>query len=56
MVASVNGKVESCKALLENGADPNLGDDFMNANKTAMERGLHSIDGNYIYYFNYFPI
>ncbi|XP_044729469.1 caseinolytic peptidase B protein homolog [Chrysoperla carnea] len=44
MVASVNGKVESCKALLENGADPNLGDDFMNANKTAMERGLHSID------------
>lgn len=48
MVASVNGKFECVKLLIEGGADPNLGDDFQNANRTAMERGLHSLDGNFI--------
>lgn len=43
--AAINGKVEAVKFLLEKGADPNIGDGFVNVYKTAMEKGLHSLDG-----------
>lgn len=45
--AAINGKTEAVKFLLKNGADPNAGDEFVNVYKTAMEKGLHSLDGNY---------
>ncbi|XP_022904818.1 mitochondrial disaggregase-like [Onthophagus taurus] len=44
MVAAVNGRSEICKVLLEKGADPNLGDMYINASRTAAEKGLHSIE------------
>ncbi|KAK7867768.1 hypothetical protein R5R35_002267 [Gryllus longicercus] len=43
-VAAINGKVEAVKTLLECGAEPNTGDDFVNVYRTAIEKGLHSID------------
>ena len=45
MVAAVNGKTEACKLLLSLGADPNLGDQYMNASRTASNYGLHSLEG-----------
>lgn len=45
MVAAINGRAGVVKILLENGADPNMGDDFTNVNKVARERGLHSLEG-----------
>lgn len=44
-VASVNGKANAVVALLEAGADPNLGDEFINVQRTAIEKGLHAIHG-----------
>lgn len=44
--AAINGKTEVVSFLLENGADPNAGDEFVNVYKTALERGLHSLDGD----------
>ena len=46
-LAAVNGKSEAVKVLLDAGADPNLGDEFINVYRTAIDKGLHSIDGNY---------
>lgn len=45
MVAAVNDKVGVCKVLLDAGADPNLGDEYINSNRTAKEKGMHSIEG-----------
>ncbi|GAB1862010.1 Caseinolytic peptidase B protein-like protein [Camponotus japonicus] len=42
--AAVNQKVEVIKILLHNGADINAGDNFVNVYRTAMEKGLHSLD------------
>lgn len=42
--AAVNQKVEVIKILLHNGADVNAGDNFVNVYRTAMEKGLHSLD------------
>ncbi|XP_012261411.2 caseinolytic peptidase B protein homolog isoform X2 [Athalia rosae] len=42
--AAINGKVEVVKFLLEKGADPNAGDEFVNVYRTALEKGLHSLD------------
>lgn len=47
MLAAVNNKYDMCKVLLEKGADPNLGDNYMNPSRTAREKGMHPIDGNY---------
>lgn len=44
-VASINGRTNVVKALLDAGADPDLGDEFCNVQVTAHEKGLHSIDG-----------
>lgn len=43
--AAINNKAEIIKVLLDNGADINAGDNFVNVYKTAMEKGLHSLDG-----------
>ncbi|PSN36446.1 Caseinolytic peptidase B protein [Blattella germanica] len=43
-LAAVNGKIDAVRALLAAGADPNLGDEFINVYRTAIEKGLHSID------------
>jgi ATP-dependent Clp protease ATP-binding subunit ClpB len=45
-VATANGSVEAVKALLKAGADPNLGDKFLNVARTRIEIGLHATDGN----------
>ncbi|KAL6422247.1 hypothetical protein ACFW04_010922 [Cataglyphis niger] len=42
--AAINQKVEVIKILLQNGADVNAGDNFVNVYRTAMEMGLHSLD------------
>ena len=43
-VASVNGQKEILKILLENGADPDLTDEFVNIYQTAREKNLQSLD------------
>ncbi|XP_015116997.1 caseinolytic peptidase B protein homolog [Diachasma alloeum] len=42
--AAINGKTEAVKFLISNGADVNAGDEFVNVYKTAIEKGLHSLD------------
>lgn len=49
MVAAVSGHAHVCKVLLENGADPNLGDQYANASRMASETGLHSLEGKVVY-------
>lgn len=44
-VAAINGKVEIINYLLSNGARVNDGDEFSNVYKTALQKGLHSMDG-----------
>ncbi|EEB19631.1 suppressor of potassium transport defect, putative [Pediculus humanus corporis] len=43
-VASINSRLGVVKALLKAGADPDLGDDFINIQRTAIEKGLHSMN------------
>ena len=43
-VASVNGQQEILKILLENGADPDLTDEFVNIYQTARDKNLQSLD------------
>lgn len=43
-VAAVNGRSDMIRALLTAGADPNLGDEYVNIYHTAREKGVHSID------------
>ncbi|XP_011685269.1 PREDICTED: caseinolytic peptidase B protein homolog isoform X2 [Wasmannia auropunctata] len=42
--AAINQREEIIKILLKNGADVNAGDNFVNVYRTAMEKGLHSVD------------
>ncbi|XP_046600090.1 caseinolytic peptidase B protein homolog isoform X1 [Neodiprion lecontei] len=42
--AAINAQVDTVKFLLEKGADPNAGDGFVNVYRTALEKGLHSLD------------
>lgn len=48
-VAAINGRLASVKALLEAGANPDLGDDFMDPKRTAITKGLHSWQGKLIF-------
>ena len=43
-VAAVNSQPEVLKILLENGADPDLTDDFVNIYQTAREKNMQSLD------------
>lgn len=43
--AAINQKAEVIKVLLDHGIDVNAGDNFVNVYRTAMEKGLHSLDG-----------
>lgn len=53
MVAAANGRNSTVKILLENGADPDLGDDYSNAYKMAETLRAHSLDGKIdLFYFN----
>ncbi|KAF7386824.1 caseinolytic peptidase B protein isoform X1 [Vespula maculifrons] len=42
--AAINGKGDAVKFLIEKGADLNAGDNFINVYKTAMQKGLHTIE------------
>uniref|UniRef100_A0A8C9S629 ClpB family mitochondrial disaggregase n=1 Tax=Scleropages formosus TaxID=113540 RepID=A0A8C9S629_SCLFO len=44
MVASMNRLHNVTKALLDGGADPNLGDDFSNVYSYSREKGIHSLE------------
>lgn len=44
-VAAVNGQAEILKILLDNGADINVGDDFVSTNRLAMQKGLDFMEG-----------
>ncbi|XP_018579297.1 caseinolytic peptidase B protein homolog [Anoplophora glabripennis] len=44
MVATVNEQYEASELLLKAGADPNIADNFINANRTANKVGLHPIE------------
>ncbi|XP_048838076.1 caseinolytic peptidase B protein homolog [Brienomyrus brachyistius] len=44
MVASMNRQHNVVKALLEGGADPNLGDDFSSVYGCSREKGVHSLE------------
>lgn len=44
-LAAINAKPEVVKLLLKHGADVNLQDEFINVYGTAIEKGLHSLDG-----------
>lgn len=48
LVATVNGHYEVVEILLKAGADPNLPDSYINANRTATEKGMHPIEGSVI--------
>lgn len=49
MIAAVNDHYDIVDILLTAGADPNLPDNFVNATRTAHEKGMHPIEGiNYI--------
>lgn len=48
MVATVNEQYEAIELLLIAGADPNAADNFINANRTANQIGLHPIEGNFL--------
>lgn len=50
--AAINGRVDAVKILLEQGADINAGDDFINVYKTAMEKRMHPSDGNKYFIFS----
>lgn len=50
MVAAINGKSGVVKILLEAGADPNMSDEFTNITRVAREKGIHSLEGNLLYY------
>ena len=43
-VASFNHQPEILKILLENGADPDLTDEFVNVYQTAREKNMQSLD------------
>ncbi|XP_078048094.1 mitochondrial disaggregase isoform X1 [Augochlora pura] len=43
-VAAINEKLEIIQILLKNGANVNAGDEFVNVYKTAIEKGIHSLD------------
>lgn len=45
MVAVVNEQYEIVKILLSAGADPNLGDNFINISRTASEKKVHRLEG-----------
>lgn len=49
MLAAVNGHYEIVKILLEAGADPNLGEEYINPKRTAAEKGLHPMEGTYLH-------
>ena len=42
-VAAINRQFEIMKILLEQGADPDLGDDFVNIYQTAREKQMNSL-------------
>lgn len=43
-VAAINGKNDNVKALLELGADPNLGDEYMNMYRTSQQKHMHALE------------
>ncbi|XP_039281336.1 caseinolytic peptidase B protein homolog isoform X2 [Nilaparvata lugens] len=43
-VAAINGKNNNVKALLELGADPNLGDEYINMYRTSQQKHMHALE------------
>ncbi|KAK6629500.1 hypothetical protein RUM43_003317 [Polyplax serrata] len=43
-VASINNRIGVVKALLKAGANPDLGDEFINVQRTSIEKGLHAMN------------
>lgn len=48
MLAVVNGHYTVAEKILSHGADPNLGDNFVNISRTANEKGLHPIESKLV--------
>lgn len=45
MVATINRHFDIVKLLVKNGANPNVGDNYINPHRTSQEKGLHAIEG-----------
>lgn len=46
--AAMNGRSDVVRYLVKVGADVNLGDDFVNIYRTAMEKGMSSLEGIFL--------
>ena len=53
-MAAINRQFEIMKILLEQGADPDLGDDFVNIYQTAREKQMNSL--GILNFWNFFQI
>lgn len=53
MLAAVNGRENICRYLIEQKADVNLGDNYVNSHKTGAAVGMHPVEGIFVWFFKF---